>query len=234
MGYGEQVIMNVVIMLFIFLVGTAIRFLYRRIKDALHGLRKRSSVPTQTEPKPAPKPVTPVPEKEETVRIPVAGGTSSREMPPEGTVPLEPRKTPPARPPRYSPYRLRALSGEHRGKTFPLYEMEEFTIGRNPQCVIRFRPDTQGVSGLHCKVEMECYSGIGTSQIEVRLTDLNSTYGTYLGNGTRLTPNREYQLRAGDAFLLAKGGPAFLLEANETPYAPENDGPENGYPHTGW
>lgn len=234
MGFGEQYVLNVVMILIAFFIGAAIRFLYRRIKDVLHRLRMRNSVPKQAEPKPAPQSVTPVPEKEETVRIPVAGGTPSREMPPEGTVPLKPRRDPPVRPPRYSPYRLRALSGEHRGKTFPLYEMEEFTIGRNPQCVIRFRPDTQGVSGLHCKVEMECYSGIGTSHTEVRLTDLNSTYGTYLGNGIRLTPNREYQLRVGDTFLLANGGPAFLLETNEAPYAPENDSPGNVYPHTGW
>lgn len=225
MGFGEQYILNVVVILIVFFIGATIRFLYRRIKDALHGLRKRNSSPKQAEPKPAPKsapqPATTVSKEEKTVKIPTAGGMSSRQAPLVSF-------------PRYSPYRLRALSGEHRGKTFPLYEMEEFTIGRNPQCVIRFRPDTQGVSGLHCKVEMECYSGIGTSHTEVRLTDLNSTYGTYLGNGTRLTPNREYQLRVGDTFLLANGGPAFLLEPSEMPCTPENDSPENMYPHTGW
>lgn len=225
MDYGEQFIMNVVVILLVFFIAAAIRFLFRRIKDTLHGLRKRNSAPKQAEPKPTPKsapqPVTPVSKEEKTVKIPAAGGMSSRQAPPVSF-------------PLYSPYRLRALSGEHKGKTFPLYDMREFTIGRNPQCAIRFRPDTQGVSGLHCKVEVECYSGIGTSQIEVRLTDLNSTYGTYLGNGTRLTPNKAYQLRAGDTFLLANGGPAFLLENNEMPYAPENDSPENVYPHTGW
>ena len=66
------------------------------------------------------------------------------------------------------------------------------------------------------------------------ITDLNSTYGTYLGNGTRLTPNREYPLQAGDTFLLANGDPAFLLEKNGTPFVPENDSRENAYPHTTW
>lgn len=234
MDSGEKYILNIWAIFLIYFIVVAVRFLFRLLRKALAGLRKRNRVPEQAVAQSVPQPVTPMPEKEETVKVPVPDRAYSGETPWQGTIPLGAQGDSAVGSPRFSSHQLRALSGEHKGKTFPLYEMEEFTIGRNPQCLIRFRPDTQGVSGLHCKVEVEEYSGIGTSYTEIRLTDLNSTYGTYLGNGTRLTPNREYPLRAGDTFLLANGGPAFLLEKNETLVASEYGSPENVYPHTTW
>lgn len=234
MDSGEKYILNIGAIFLIYFIVVAVRFLFRLLRKALAGLLKRNRVPEQAVAQSVPQPVAPTPEKEETVKVPVPDRASSGEKPWEGTIPLGSQWDSAVGSPRFSSHQLRALSGEHKGKTFPLYEMEEFTIGRNPQCLIRFRPDTQGVSGLHCKVEVEEHSGIGTSYTEIRLTDLNSTYGTYLGNGTRLTPNREYPLRAGDTFLLANGGPAFLLEKNETLVASEYGSPENVYPHTTW
>lgn len=231
MDLGEYIFMRIVLVFFIVFIIVAVRFLLYLIRKGLHALLKRNSVPKQAAPRPVPQSVTPASKKEETVKIPVPDRMSSGEVPPEGTIPLEHQRDSAVKPQRYSSHQLRALSGEHKGKTFPLYEMQEFTIGRNPQCQIHFRPDTPGVSGLHCKIEVIDHSGIGTSFSEVKLTDLNSSYGTYLGNGTRLTPNREYELQAGDTFLLANGGPAFLLEKNGTSFVPQNEG---AYPNTTW
>ncbi|MGN0978101.1 MAG: FHA domain-containing protein [Faecousia sp.] len=239
MDLGEYIFMKVAIVVFFVLIAAALQFLLRLIRKGLSALRNRNSAPKQAapvSPQPAPQPAAPATKKEETVILTPPDRTPSGAVSPKGTIPLEPQQDPyPAvKPGRYSSHQLRALSGEHKGKTFPLYEMQEFTIGRNPQCQICFRPDTPGVSGFHCKIEVIDHSGIGTWSSEVKLTDLNSTYGTYLGNGTRLTPNREYPLQVGDTFLLANGGPAFLLEKNRTPFVPENDSREDAYPHTAW
>lgn len=212
MDLGEYIFMRVAIALFIPLMIAVVSFLFHLIRKGLHTLLHRNNAPKQADPpRPAPQPAVQKPEKPAKKPVPDKG--PSVEAPRERTVRLDPLPEPVSfkkNPPRYSSYQLRALSGEHKGKTFPLYEMTSCTIGRNPQCQIRFRPDTPGVSGLHCQVQ--AFEHTGTYGVE--LTDLGSTYGTYLSNGTRLTPNQTYFLQEGDTFLLTEGGPAFLIERN--------------------
>ena len=47
---------------------------------------------------------------------------------------------------------------------------------------------------MHCEVEP---SGSG-----ILLRDLNSTYGTFLGNGTKVEPGENRRLSSGDSFYL--------------------------------
>lgn len=71
----------------------------------------------------------------------------------------------------------------------------ELVIGRNSQlCQVVYSTNAKGISGTHCKVTP---SGEG-----IILTDLNSTNGTFLEDGTRLIPNVAVQLQNGQRFYL--------------------------------
>lgn len=77
-------------------------------------------------------------------------------------------------------------------------------IGRNSACGLRFPKDAPGVSASHCTVQWdgECFL----------VMDLNSTYGTFLMNGQKMTPNVPYRLRPGDRFFLADQNNVIALE----------------------
>ena len=90
--------------------------------------------------------------------------------------------------------------GTLAGAAFPI-TANGATIGRDPSCMICLPANTPGVSRQHCRVTLS-----GSS---LTLTDLNSSYGTYLMSGQRLTPNTPCHLRAGDSFYV--GDPANVL-----------------------
>ena len=76
---------------------------------------------------------------------------------------------------------------------------QQILVGRSVNdCALIFPEGTPGVSGRHCSISWDGRSG------EFTLTDLNSTYGTYLQNGQKLTPGVPYKLRAGDNFYLGE------------------------------
>ena len=71
----------------------------------------------------------------------------------------------------------------------------EQTIGRDgSRCDIVFPVETKGVSAKHCK--------ISPAEEGIVLSDLGSTYGTFLANGTKVEPGQKRLLRLGDAFYL--------------------------------
>ncbi|WMJ22755.1 trypsin-like peptidase domain-containing protein [Paludicola sp. MB14-C6] len=85
------------------------------------------------------------------------------------------------------------IAGLLIGKSFSINE--KVLIGRDSsKCKIAFPIDTKGVSGKHCEVYNENNS--------LYLKDLNSTYGTFLSNGTKLIPNTPVKLNIGDSFYL--------------------------------
>jgi pSer/pThr/pTyr-binding forkhead associated (FHA) protein len=72
-------------------------------------------------------------------------------------------------------------------------------IGRDTiNCAIVFREGTAGVSGRHCSVSWNEQAD------EFILTDLRSTYGTFLMNGQRLQPNIPYHLKPGESFYVGE------------------------------
>ncbi len=93
------------------------------------------------------------------------------------------------------------LSGQYKGGEFPL--TEPLIIGRTPECNVVFAEGTQGVSAVHCRVEFQ-----GNN---VMVTDLGSSYGTFLNNGLRLTPNIPQEIHAGDGFYLGDQSNQFQL-----------------------
>ena len=70
-------------------------------------------------------------------------------------------------------------------------------IGRGGNCGLRFPDNAPGISGSHCSVQWD------SATKDFIVTDLNSTYGTYLQSGQKMRPNQPYRMRAGDKFYLA-------------------------------
>lgn len=98
-------------------------------------------------------------------------------------------------------WQLRSLGGPLGDKNFPISGTT--LIGRGSGADIRFPESTPGISGRHCEVAVS-----GDSVI---LRDVGSSYGTFAGQ-TRLSPNVDQPIFAGDTFTLAKNGPTFRLE----------------------
>lgn len=89
---------------------------------------------------------------------------------------------------------LYAHSPQHNNMMFAVHDTP-IVIGRDAaECKVVFAQDSVGVSSRHCSIYYD--KGLGAFV----LTDLGSTYGTYLNNGERLTPDRPYSLHPGDGF----------------------------------
>lgn len=89
---------------------------------------------------------------------------------------------------------LCGVGGVHDGAVIPLRETLIFGRDKN-RCNLLFPGDSKGISSVHCQIC--CLNG------RVELTDLGSTYGTFLSNGTKLAPHVPYGLNRGDSFYLA-------------------------------
>lgn len=100
---------------------------------------------------------------------------------------------------------VRSLSAQHNGAVYSV--KGQIIIGRNPgACAIVFKEGTPGVSGSHCSLKYNEPSN------DFILTDLGSTYGTFLSNGQKLPPNTPYHLSAGDSFYLGENMNALRVE----------------------
>lgn len=79
---------------------------------------------------------------------------------------------------------------------------KEITIGRNAGLCQLVYPETErGISGVHCKIE--------NTDGGVFLTDLHSTNGTFLADGTKLVPDRPFAMLDGQGFYLGSRENAF-------------------------
>lgn len=92
---------------------------------------------------------------------------------------------------------VRSLSVQHNGERVSV-KGRQILIGRDPSANIRFKEGTPGVSGRHCTVSYDTATG------DFMLTDLKSSYGTFLKNDQKLTPGQVYRLKAGDSFYLGE------------------------------
>lgn len=123
------------------------------------------------------------------------------------------RKKGPAREPAATPvsgpgpgpaqeYRIQGHSGAFAGRRFAING--QVRIGRDPGGNDLVYPDgTPGISGRHCVISL--------SGGQVTLTDLGSSYGTFLSGGQKLTPNQPVTLRVGDRFCLGSEKESFVV-----------------------
>lgn len=100
---------------------------------------------------------------------------------------------------------LRGVTGKYAGQSFDLLK-SRLVIGRDPAtCNIVFDKNTPGISGRHCQVMYD------SSEDCFLLTDLGSSYGTFLGNGKKLNANAAEKLSAGDTFYLCDNANRFAV-----------------------
>lgn len=90
---------------------------------------------------------------------------------------------------------ISCISGPLRGRTYRV-DQGGVMIGLNPECTVRFPEGTPGVSHRHCSIRYDSGGGLA-------LTDLGSSYGTFLGDGRQLPPNYPMSLQLGSRFYLA-------------------------------
>lgn len=87
-----------------------------------------------------------------------------------------------------------ALSGKLGGKKYSS-PGGNLSFGRTKDCSVRYEEGTKGISGSHCRIYKSDKGYV--------LVDQNSTYGTYLADGTKLDSGREYTVYDGTEFYLA-------------------------------
>ena len=91
---------------------------------------------------------------------------------------------------------LRSMAPQHGGMVVQLHG-QPVQIGRDGAvCRLVYQDGTPGVSSKHCQVSFE--------QGQFVLTDLNSTYGTFLSNGQRVAPNSPVTLPPKSSFYLGE------------------------------
>lgn len=101
----------------------------------------------------------------------------------------------------------RSLSIQHGGRAFPVGKAT-IMIGRDAAtCSIAFAANTPGVSSRHCSLSYD------SATQEFTLTDLKSTYGTYiLATNQKLEPNIPFKLRAGQSFCVGDKANVITVE----------------------
>ena len=117
----------------------------------------------------------------------------------------QPQPEPRPQPQPKQPY-LRSLSQQHGGTRVPVGS-QPVLIGRDAaSCGLVYRQGTPGVSAHHCSLSWDAARG------EFLLTDMRSTYGTFLKNGQRLDPGVPFRLQPGDLFYLGEKDNALRVE----------------------
>ena len=99
---------------------------------------------------------------------------------------------------------IQGVSGLLNGKTYMLTAGTPLIFGRRTEkCNVLFKNETKGISSLHC--EIKWYNG------KVLIKDLGSTYGTWLNEGTRMEPNKYYELPDQGVFYLGSKENMFFM-----------------------
>lgn len=99
-------------------------------------------------------------------------------------------------------YGIVCVEGALQGQVYPL-QVESVLFGRDATCVVKFPPSAPGISAKHCQVDRQGE--------KVTITDLDSTYGTFVADGRRLEPRQPVSLGVGDRFWLGSPDNRFEL-----------------------
>lgn len=100
------------------------------------------------------------------------------------------------------------VTGYFAGKACPI-SAPGVILGRDQAVCDLYFPNDQrgrGISRTHCKLQYNPQTRM------LVLNDLGSTYGTFLGNGVRVSQGQAVALRSGDEFYLATRDNTFRVE----------------------
>lgn len=96
---------------------------------------------------------------------------------------------------------LVGVSGKYAGQKFEFFN--NLVLGRDATKVnLIFAPDTRGVSSMHCRISKE--NG------QIYIVDYSSSFGTFV-NGSKIEPQKPYNLNSGDSFYLGFPDNTFTL-----------------------
>ena len=113
---------------------------------------------------------------------------------------------------------VQSLAAQHNGQKFLINE-GAILLGRDAEaCQIAYKDGTQGISKRHCALTWDA------EQNAFILMDLDSSYGTFLEDGTKLEPRKPYQLKPGDRFYLAERENMILLNFDSSGEKPARKG----------
>ena len=94
---------------------------------------------------------------------------------------------------------IRSLSPQHGGLVVQLHHQQPVQIGRDSAtCRLVYQDGTPGVSSHHCQVYYDERENVFV------VTDLNSTYGTFLAGGQRIQPQSPTKLPPKSSFYLGE------------------------------
>jgi hypothetical protein len=142
------------------------------------------------------------------ILVVVMSGKKKSEAPQPAAAPVQPLQAADISVPPVQTKRgmIRSLSPQHNGQSYDV-DRNGILIGRDrANCRIAYNEGTPGVSSRHCSIMFDETSG------EFLLTDLRSTYGTFLMNGQKLEPNVPYHLRAGESFYVGENSNVLKVE----------------------
>lgn len=101
---------------------------------------------------------------------------------------------------------LRSMAPQHAGQVVQLHH-QPVQLGRDSAvCRLVYQDGTPGVSARHCQVYYDQREGVFV------VTDLNSTYGTFLADGQRLTPDTPVKLPPKSSIYLGEVANTVYLE----------------------
>ncbi len=113
--------------------------------------------------------------------------------PQRSAIPLAPAPRPRPRPMQGNTLYVTCLSGPLRGQSYPVGP-DGLLFGCDSSCAVRLPAGTPGVSHRHCSIRWQ--------QGVPMLVDMDSTYGTFMGDGRKLPASYPAQLAAGSRFYL--------------------------------
>ena len=96
---------------------------------------------------------------------------------------------------------LKGATGYYSGRRIPLHGT--LVAGRDPGCAIAFPGETRGVSHRHCQFRVQ--GGL------VVVTDLGSSYGTFINGRNKLKPHASVTLSPGDSVGLGSEKQCLIL-----------------------
>ena len=100
---------------------------------------------------------------------------------------------------------ISGAGGFYKGKTLGIKPGEVIKIGRDRDaCVLLYPPGATEISRVHCILRAD------PGQNKVSVTDCSKN-GTYLENGERMEPGKEYFLADGEGFYLAAKENSFIV-----------------------
>lgn len=102
---------------------------------------------------------------------------------------------------------ITGISGPYLGQKFDT-KADRIAFGRSSANNIVFAGNAKGISSNHCDIQKKGQDFV--------LTDMGSTYGTFVGNGRKLNPGESYVLKNGDTFYLAAPEYSFSVVLHES------------------